>query len=172
MSNWKDKIAIWKAYLDKKLIRPMMRQYSNPQYLARSTAVGMGLAFSPIPGQIPVVIALWIIARKLKLRFSLAIAIAWTFISNVFTNLPLFYLYYITGEWIRDAKDAMSYDELKNIFDEGMFNGIKYMLSELGLSIFLGSFLYMLMFGILGYGLGYMISRWNRKEDGSNAVQI
>lgn len=158
-----EKMKNWWRYLDKKLFRPMMRQHKNPSYLARSTAVGMALAFSPFPGQIPVVSALWLLFRKFKWRFSLAIAIAWTFISNMFTNLPLFYLYYKTGDLILDRESRMSYKELGGIFEDGMFDGIRYMISELGGSIFIGSLFFMIVFGFLGYAIGHSLALYNNR---------
>lgn len=154
----------WKSYLNRKLFQPFKRSYSNPNYLARSAAVGMSFAFAPFPGQTPVVGALWLISRKLKWRFSLAISLALTFISNIFTNFPLFYLYYKTGDWLRQKPDNLSYKELRNIFGEGLFDGFKFMLSELGLSIVIGSLLFMIVFGLLGYGLGYLTALYTAKK--------
>lgn len=155
----------WRQYLDKKLFKPMMRRHKNPSYLARSTAIGMSLAFSPFPGQIPVVSALWLLFRKFKWRFSLMIAIAWTFISNMFTNLPLFYLYYKTGDLVLDKKGGLSYQELSNVFDDGMLGGIKYMIGELGHSIIIGSLLFMVVFGVVGYALGHSLALYNNRKD-------
>ena len=128
----------------------MSRSYKNPAYLARSNAIGMGLAFAPFPGQVPVVLALWMLLRRTKYRFSLAISVAWTFISNVFTNLPLFYLYYLTGAYFRQDETAFSYAELKELFANGIFQAA----GEIGVNILYGSLLYMLVFGAFGYYLG------------------
>ena len=128
----------------------MSRSYKNPAYLARSNAIGLGLAFAPFPGQVPVVLALWVLLRRTKYRFSLAISVAWTFISNVFTNLPLFYLYYMTGAYLSQDETAFSYTELKELFATGIFQAA----GQIGLNILCGSLLYMLIFGALGYYLG------------------
>lgn len=140
----------WLAYMRKKVIEPMRRCYKNPAYLARSNAIGMGLAFAPFPGQVPVVLALWVLLRRTKYRFSLAISVAWTFISNVFTNLPLFYLYYLTGAYLRQDETAFSYTELKELFANGIFQAA----GQIGVNILYGSLLYMLIFAALGYYLG------------------
>lgn len=142
----------------------MKRQYKSPNYLARSTAWGMGLAFAPFPGQIPLVTALWLVARKSKWRFSLPISIAWTFISNVFTNLPLFYMYYITGDWIINQQSPMAYSELKAIFNDGIIDNLAYVLTKLGYGIIIGSIVYMLTFATIGYLLGYGIARYHQKS--------
>lgn len=150
-------------YWNKKLIRPMKRQYKDPRYLARATAIGMGLAFAPFPGQVPVVAAIWVLARKLKWRFSLIVSLAWTFISNVFTNLPLFYLYYLTGSFLRGNYVVLSYENIHSMFDAGLFSGIKDMATELGMSIVLGSLLFMVVFGTAGYFFGYWCGMRNKR---------
>lgn len=150
----KKKLRSWLAYMNRKVIVPMKREYKDPFYLARSNAVGIGLAFAPFPGQIPVVLAVWIIARKLKWRFSLSISIAWTFISNVFTNLPLFYLYYKTGAFLCGSPAGVSYDELAAVFHQDMFDGMRYMVTELGRNILAGSCFYMMLGAVFGYALG------------------
>lgn len=150
MLGLQNKLSSWFAYMRKKVIVPMSRSYKNPAYLARSNAIGMGLAFAPFPGQVPVVLALWMLLRRTKYRFSLAISVAWTFISNVFTNLPLFYLYYLTGAYFRQDETAFSYAELKELFANGIFQAA----GEIGVNILYGSLLYMLVFGVFGYYLG------------------
>ena len=137
----------------------MKRGYKSPAYLARSNAIGLSLAFAPFPGQVPVVAALWVLTRRKKWRFSLGISLAWTFVSNVFTNLPLFYLYYLTGAWLRGRNAAVSYAGLKTVFKEGMFEGVQFLMSELGLSILSGSLVFMITGGALGYALGYWTAR-------------
>lgn len=159
----KDEIKTWWNYFEKKLIRPMSRSYANPNYLAIACAVGMGMAFAPFPGQIPVVIVIWGIARKLKLRFSLMISLAWTFISNVFTNLPLFYLYYRTGDYFLRGKKELSYQGLKDMFSDGIGLGLKGMVTELGYAILLGSFLFMVVFTFIGYFIGYYVATKHKK---------
>ena len=144
------KLSSWLSYMHKKVIVPMRRSHKNPTYLVRSNAIGMGLAFAPFPGQVPVVLALWILLRRSKYRFSLAISVAWTFISNVFTNLPLFYLYYLTGAFFRQDNVAFSYAELKELFANGIFQAA----GQMGMNILYGSLFYMLIFGALGYYLG------------------
>lgn len=149
----------WYIFADKKLIRPIKRSYRNPEYFARACSIGMGLAFAPIPGQVPVVALIWAAARKYKWRFSLVAALAWTFISNVFTNLPLFYGYYRLGSFLRGSGEVLSYDKIKGLFAEGMLRGIQDMFTELGMSILLGSSLLMAFFAIFGYVFGYWAAR-------------
>lgn len=144
-----NKLQNWLLYMKKKVWLPMQRKHKTPHYLARSNAVGMSLAFAPFPGQIPVVFALWMICKRTNFRFSLSISVAWTFISNVFTNLPLFYLYYITGNLLLGTGNNLSYNQWQNMFGQNFGEAIKI----LGSRFLLGSFFYMVIFGCLGYFL-------------------
>lgn len=151
--------------MNRKVIAPMKREYKTSSYLARSNAIGIGLAFAPFPGQVPVVLAVWIIARKFKWRFSLGISIAWTFISNVFTNMPLFYLYYKTGAFLCGSQTGLSYDGLAAVFDQGMFDGVRYMVTELGRNILAGSCFYMTAGAVFGYALGRFTVKIKKTAD-------
>ena len=131
-----------------RLKKHLKRQYKDPKYIARANLVGIGMAFAPFPGQTPVIIALWLLSKKLHLKFSLITAIAWSFISNIFTNIPLFYLYYVTGNFILQKPNTIDF---KNINFETI--------NQLGTSFFLGSIFYMTIFGTLGYFIGLCILR-------------
>lgn len=161
MNKLKIKLQSWLGFMHKKVVLPMRRQHKNPSYLARSNAIGMSLAFAPFPGQVPVVVALWMLARRFKWRFSLGISLAWTFISNVFTNLPLFYLYYLTGNLMRGSRQTLQYTDMQNVFSQGLTDAVHFLATEFGMSILLGSFVYMLFGGIFGYCLGRWTARFN-----------
>lgn len=145
--------------MNKHLKRLIKRNYKDSHYLARSNAIGMSLAFAPFPGQTPLILGLWLLLRKTKWRFSLGISIAWSFISNIFTNLPLFYLYYLTGGIIRGQKSSLSYHDIKTTFINNVGMGINYLIDNFALNIVIGSLSYMLTFGVLGYLLGLVINK-------------
>ncbi len=140
MSEIKKQITRLKKHLN--------RQYKDPKYIARASLVGISMAFAPFPMQSPVIVALWLIAKKLKLKFSLIVAIAWSFISNIFTNIPLFYLYYITGNFLIGEPSQIAYNniDLKSI-------------NQLGVSFLLGSVFYMICFGTIGYFISLKITK-------------
>lgn len=161
MNKLIEKLQRWLGFLHKKVVLPMRRQHKNPSYLARSNAIGISLAFAPFPGQVPVVVALWMLARRFKWRFSLGISLAWTFISNVFTNLPLFYLYYLTGNMLCGNQRTIQYADIQNVFSQRLVDAMRFLATELGIKILLGSLVYMLIGGIFGYCLGYWAARFN-----------
>ena len=155
----KERLSRFLSYMHKKVILPMKRKHKDPFYLARSNAIGIGLAFAPFPGQTPVVLALWLFLRRTKGRFSLPVSVAWTFISNVFTNLPLFYLYYKTGAFLTHTRQTMSYAELSSLFNDGLFNGLQDFITTTGYNIVLGSCCYMTAGAVFGYVLGRLTTK-------------
>lgn len=83
-----------------KLIVPLKRSPHPPEYTARAVMFGLFWAFTPLVGiQMYLVLMTWLVARKFpRLEFNLLIAIAWTWVTNVFTMFPAYYLFYITGK--------------------------------------------------------------------------
>ncbi len=72
----------------------------SPGYVARGTAVGIFLTFTPSVGfQVPLLMGVWTLTRLLAPRqdFHFAVAFGWTLLSNWFTLPPLYYLFWITG---------------------------------------------------------------------------
>ena len=59
----------------------------------------------------------WIIWKKLSSKgFSLTLALAWTWVTNVFTLAPVYYVFYITGQLLRGHfEDISGYDNLHSI---------------------------------------------------------
>lgn len=141
-------------YIYYKLIVPMKRERKNPKYIARATAVGIFCGFTPMFWQMNIVLVIWVIARFFKIHFSLAIGFAWTWISNTFTNIPLFYLYYLTGSFLM-GKEIGGYNSFMAYFDNGIMGGLKSMIVDYGPAILLGSTVYMVAGAVIGYFLSY-----------------
>lgn len=160
----------WKLFFQRKLILPMKRRHKDPRYIARATMIGLGGSFVPFPVQMPFVFIIWFIGRRLKWRFSLVVGLAWTFVSNTFTNLPIMYAFYVTGNWMRGMARNMSYEYIASKFHDGLIEGLKDMVTEYGYSIVIGSVPYIIGFGILGYFLGYYISVRSQKRQEEKEV--
>jgi uncharacterized protein len=94
-----------------RLIIPLFRSPHPPEYTARGIAVGVFWGFTPLVGAQSLIIAgLWLAARRLRWEFSLLQGLAWSWVSNVFTMLPLYYLFYLTGMLLLgDAQEAAGY---------------------------------------------------------------
>ncbi len=82
-----------------RLIIPMKRNSRRPTYTARGIAVGLFWAFTPlIPIQSYLLILTWIVARRFpRLNFNLIVALAWIWVTNIFTVLPVYFAFYLTG---------------------------------------------------------------------------
>jgi len=81
-----------------RLVIPIRRDRNGLQNIARGAMVGAFIGMTPTVGvQIPIVLVIWWGLRWLGWHFSLILAIAWTWLSNPATLLPLYYLFYQTG---------------------------------------------------------------------------
>ncbi len=137
-----------------KLIVPIKRERHNPEYVALGTAVGLFCGLTPIVWQMNIVFVIWLAAKLFKIHFSLPVGLAMTWVSNTFTNLPLLYLYYITGSFLM-GKETGGYDEFMSFFQAGIIEGIKQTFIFWGKPILMGSIIYMVFFSILGYFIAY-----------------
>jgi len=153
-----------------RLIIPIRRSYNAPPFAARGVAVGLFWGLAPFVGlQIVFVVATWFVVKAYpKLNFSLVLGIAWTWISNAFTTIPMLYVYYVTGQlmfghWGRisgyeaftDLITPIVNAEFSRILDVLYEVAVK----ELGLSILVGSLPYMILFAWGGYWLAMRVAR-------------
>lgn len=141
-----------------KLIVPIKRERQNPNYVARGVAVGLFCGFTPIVWQMNIVLLIWVIAKFFKIHFSLPVGLAMTWVSNAFTNLPLFYLYYITGSFFM-GQETGGYNEFIGFFQDGIMQGIKQTFIFWGKPILLGSFIFMVFFSVTGYFISYKYAK-------------
>ncbi|MEC9346520.1 MAG: DUF2062 domain-containing protein [Pseudomonadota bacterium] len=84
-----------------KLIVPLKRGQLPPEVIARGVAVGLAVAFTPTVGiQMILVVLLWGLARSLGPRFDFHFlsAVAWVWITNIFTIGPIYYAFLLTGQ--------------------------------------------------------------------------
>ena len=99
---------------------PMKRSRHSVRHIARGVMVGVVWAMTPIIGlQMLSVFATWLISRKLfNWDFSLVNGLAWTWTTNVFTAIPIFYIFYLTGRiMLGQADDITGYDNFKAAFE-------------------------------------------------------
>ncbi|GHV39282.1 hypothetical protein FACS1894187_19080 [Synergistales bacterium] len=158
-SRWEN----FKRLVRFRLIVPIKRLRHQPEYSARASMVGLAWAFTPLVGiQMYLCLMTWAVARKLfKWDFSLPVACAWTWATNVFTILPTYYMFYITGYYLlcfqNSATDYASFAELfQNVLysDVGLWNTLKVFASTAkkgSLFMAVGCLPYMAIFGWIGY---------------------
>lgn len=147
-----------------KFVIPMLRSRRPPEYVARGTALGMMLAFTPTIGLHGILVAaLWGIGdRGFNWRFSPVVAFAWTWISNPLTALPIYYLLYVTGQILLGRSGDLSgyadfiqlWDQLtsgdRNFLQELTLAG-KLFLEDWGIAMALGAVPWALGAGAVGY---------------------
>jgi len=99
---------------------PMKRSRHSPEFIARGVMVGMVWAMTPIIGlQMMAVFGTWLFTRKVfSWDFSLVNGLAWTWTTNVFTAIPVFYIFYITGQAMLGRLDDISgYENFRTAFE-------------------------------------------------------
>ncbi len=150
-----------------RLFIPMMRSQHSPEHTARGVMVGLVCACIPSPvGQMGLAFGVWIIARRLfNWDFSLIQGLAWTWVTNVFTAAPCYYLFFLTGQILLGRwHDLSGYDSFVSAFS-GLFSGEAGFLQSLynlarvvvldwGLAMYLGAIPWAALAGWLGYRLG------------------
>lgn len=167
------RLPLWtrfKRLLRYRLIIPIRRSYHAPPFAARGVAVGLFWGLAPFVGlQILFVIATWFVVKAFpKLNFSLVLGIAWTWISNAFTTIPMLYVYYVTGQlmfgnWERISGYEAFTDLITPIVDAEFSRILEVLyevaVKELGVSILVGSLPYMFLFAWGGYWLAMRVAR-------------
>jgi len=160
-----------------RLVIPMLRTRHTPEYLARGTMLGLVLAFTPTTGiHSTLVLAIWFVADRLfKWEFSVILALAWVWVANVFTVVPIYYLLYVTGQMILGHFGGHSgYDKFHHLWqrmhvgDLTLWQEIKLMveimLKDWGLAMCLGSIPWAILTGALGYWLTLSTVRTYRRR--------
>jgi uncharacterized protein len=159
-----------------RLIIPMLRARHGPEYVARGTMIGLALAFTPTIGFHTVLaFAIWAAARFFNWRFSLILAVAWTWVSNVFTAVPIYYLLYATGQIMRGHYHELNgYAEFLDLWQnlaardrtlwQEIIIVIEIMLEDWGIAMCLGSIPWAAIAGGIGYWVSLTFIRAYRRE--------
>ena len=171
------KYSFWeniKRLLKQKLFLPLLRSKHPPEYKALGVSIGVAWAMTPLVGiQMWLCLMTWLVMKKIfNKHFSLALACAWTWITNVFTMFPIYYIFYATGQILRGHFSNISgYSTLTAIINEtftqdytftekwGLF--FKLLLKDWGISMALGCLPWAIIGGIASY---YLTIRFERKR--------
>lgn len=150
-----------------KLIVPLLRSPHPPEYKAHGVAVGFAWSMTPLVGiQMWLVFMTWTFVKKVCHKsFSLPLALAWTWVTNVFTMVPIYYVFYVTGQLMQGNFDCISgYDSLKIIivetftadytFWEKWALFFKMLLKDWGLAMAVGC----LPWAVIAYICGYFFT--------------
>ena len=157
-----------------KLVVPLLRSKKPPEFTARGAMVGMGWAMTPLVGvQMYFVFLTWLFTRRFfRWDFSLPIGLAYTWVTNVFTMVPFYYGFYVTGKIIMgEFAERTTYGKfaslLKNTlkedgFIEAMKTSLNILIKDWGVAMMIGSIPWIIMGGWAAYqGTLYVV----RKRD-------
>jgi uncharacterized protein (DUF2062 family) len=162
-----------------RFVIPMLRSRRPPEYVARGTAIGIFLAFTPTIGLHGMLVAaIWGVAdRAFKWRFSPVVAFAWTWISNPLTALPIYYLLYATGQMLLGHGDDLSgYADFIQLWDKltsgsGSFLqdltlAGKLFLEDWGIAMAVGAVPWAVVMGGVGYWGSLAFIKRHRRQAG------
>lgn len=153
-----------------RLFVPMRRERRSPKVIAWGVAIGLFIGMTPTVGiQMPLVAVMWWLARQFQWNFSLILAIAWSWLSNAATMIPLYYLFYVTGLFILPSNgqeftfEAFSAHIESNMAEtetlEGSFYFLWSLIENIGLSIIVGCLPYAIVLSVLGYWFALQIAK-------------
>ncbi len=148
-----------------RLIMPVLRAKYPPEYTARSVLVGLLIAMTPTVGvQMPIVFLCWLVIRSINRQwdFNVVIAMLWTWVTNVFTLAPIYYVFLVTGRiMLGSAGDLTGYSAFAAHLQEALTTdaGIVeslwvYTISLFeiwGIPMFIGSIPWAILCSWLGY---------------------
>ena len=148
-----------------RLLVPVLRAKHPPEYTARSVMVGLLVAMTPTVGvQMPIVLAVWFIIRLFwsAWDFNVVIAMAWTWVTNVFTLGPVYYVFLVSGRLMMGQPGGLSgYSEFSAMLSKtlsaeaGFFESLWTYTADLfeiwGVPMFVGSIPWALASAFFGY---------------------
>lgn len=163
-----------------RLVVPLLRSPHPPEYKARGVAVGTAWAMTPLVGiQMYLVFMTWLIAKKVfKWHFSLPLGLAYTWITNVFTMIPIYYGFYVTGQWMMN-RPITGYADLKDTmkavffadytFWEKIMASGKLLMQDWGVGMAVGCIPWAVVFGPLSY---YLVLKFERARLARRAQKL
>ena len=152
--------------IKERLINPVLHSRDPVSEVSLGVAVGVFLGLTPTVGvQMYLVAIIWSIYRYLFRRhFNLPVGVAMVWISNPLTMVPLYYLFLVTGYWLLETKNGLSYEHFAEILIrisetgetwEIIIEGARFLLIELGLPMIIGGFVY----AFPGFVFSYFVTK-------------
>ena len=152
--------------LKMKLVVPVLRSTLPPEVKAMGVAVGLFWAMTPLVGiQMWLVFMTWLFFKKvLHIDFSLVLGVAYTWVTNVFTMIPVYYIFYVSGQIMRGRiSDISGYSKLSGIFKDAFMGDLsfadkwllifKILVKDWGVSMAIGCLPWAIVCSIIGYKL-------------------
>lgn len=143
------------------IVEPLVSSKNSPAYDARAVSIGLVVGFlAPIGTH---VISLGLI--RMLCRFHLAIAFAFTFVTNPLNVIPVYYGYYYMGSLILGDPDILQFERFRTlvspVMDSTYFWQALSAIGPLGYEILVrwavSAVILSSVFGTLGYVITYRI---------------
>ena len=162
------------------LINPVLHSTAPVPEVSLGVAVGVFLGLTPTVGvQMYLVALVWSIYRYIFCRhFNLPVGVAMVWISNPLTMVPLYYLFLVTGYWLLETQNRISYELFTEYLGhissmegkwEMVIAGASFLLIDLGWPMIIGSLVYAVTGFIISYFMTERIVTSHRKRKASLA---
>ena len=166
--------------ITEKLINPVLHSTAPVSEVSLGVAVGVFLGLTPTVGvQMYLVALIWSIYRYIFSRhFNLPVGVAMVWISNPLTMVPIYYLFLLTGYWLLETQNGLSYELFREYLIhissiEGTWEmivaGARFLLIDLGWPMIIGSIVYAVPGFIISYFMTERIVTSHRKSKASLA---
>lgn len=169
-----------------RLIMPVLRAKTPPEYTARSVLFGLIVAMTPTVGvQMAVVFMIWLPIHYLRPQwdFNVIVAMAWTWVTNIFTLAPIYYVFLVTGRIMLGAEGGLTgYDEFAAMLkkslaaDAGIVESLWIYTIDLfrvfGIPMFVGSVPWAALSAWLGYRWSLrLVNRFRRRRQEKSSAR-
>ncbi len=120
----RERLRRWGRY---RFVVPLKRSRHSPDYIARSVSSGLFWAMTPTIGvQMAMVMAHWLLVQKFwpRMDFSVVQSMAWTWVTNFLTMIPVYYMFYVTGQlFLGHFNDLTGYQGFVDLWNRSFGSG-------------------------------------------------
>lgn len=155
------------------LLIPLFRSAQPPEHTARGVAVGVFWGVMPVLGmQTALILGTWTVMRRTRWNLSLVQALAWQWVNNPVTMVPLYYLFYTTGHLLAGHGWSGGYDAFVDLWTETTSSAPTWtarairIAQVLGLPTLIGSLPWAALGAIVSYSWGLRVV--NRRRAARN----
>ena len=159
------------------LVIPVFRSPHPPEYTARGVAIGVFWGVTPFLGmQTLLMITTWqAMKRALRKDASLVQALAWSWINNPITMIPMYYSFYLAGLWLTGMSSHLGgYDAFAALWeasgrDASFVERVQLLARQLGLPLVVGCFPFAIAGSWLSYVWAHRMVRTRRRRISNRA---